>query len=192
MRQSFVLIFIFLASIATGSIDKEKYVINVPKPKKVSKIEYAIPEAYRDLIIFECAKYNIPLYIFIRHIDRESRFNPKAINYNYKKDKITGERYLVSKDEGIGQFNSRFHSEQVELDNNGNEFNPMNPYEAIPVIAHRLYRVNKLTNNWIITIAEYNCGLTRALNGNFPEVTKRHLAYVFGEKYGENSKNGKA
>jgi hypothetical protein len=189
-----LLLFILLFQIVSfASGDNSKLSLQeLPKLQNVSlKIERKIPIEYRKLIVTECLKYNIPLEIFVKHIYRESKFNPNAINYNYKKDPITGEVYLISKDEGIGQLNSLYHNEQVELDNNGKEFNPMNPYEAIPVIAHRLYRIYSITANWIITIAEYNCGLTRALKGNFPEVTKRHLAYVFGENYGEIITQGK-
>jgi len=186
----FILLF-QIVSFASGDNSKLPFQ-ELPKLQNIStKAERKIPIEYRKLIVTECLKYNIPLEIFVKHIYRESKFNPNAINYNYRRDEITGEVYLASRDEGIGQFNSLYHKEAVELDNNGKEFNPMNPYEAIPIIAHRLYRINKITSNWVITIAEYNCGLTRALKCNFPEVTKRHLAYVFGENYGEIITQGK-
>lgn len=153
----------------------------IPKYEKVSTIEREIPEEYRILVVNECTKYNIPLKIFIRHIYRESRFKSNAIHYNYKIDPITNEKYIASIDQGIGQQNSLYHSEFVDLDNGGKEYDPMNPYQVIHVIAHHLCRMQQITNNWEITIAGYNCGLTRALTGDYPEVTKAHLAFVFGD-----------
>jgi hypothetical protein len=158
----------------------------LPKYEKVSKIERMIPEEYRMLIARECIKYSIPLIVFIKHIKRESNFNAKAIHYNYKIDPITSENYIASIDQGIGQQNSLYHPEFVQLDNGGKEYDPMNPYEAIPVIAHHLYRLQKETNNWKLTIAAYNCGLYRATCGKeLPKITQDHLAYVFGDSYGK-------
>lgn len=192
MKSLFILTFI-LVSMSAGSTNIENYTSNIPKPEIISEAERTIPEEYRFLIVTECMKYKIPLEIFVKHIYRESKFNPNAIHYNYKKDPTTGKKYIASIDRGIGQQNSLYHKEAVKLDNNGKEFDSMNPYEAIPVIAHHLYRMHKITNNWVITIAGYNCGLYRAMSGKpLPEITQRHLAYVFGDNYGKNIKIEKA
>jgi len=182
----FILLF-QIVSFASGDNSK-LFLPDLPKCEKISEIEKMIPFEYRELIITQCNKYNIPLEVLVKHLKRESKFNPTAINYNYKKDK-TGKKYLASIDEGIGQQNSLFHEEAVRLDNNGKEFNPMNPYEAIPVIAHHLYRLQKITNDWPTTIAGYNCGLTRTLSGDIPRITINHLTYVFGpgHKYDKTS-----
>jgi hypothetical protein len=179
----FILLF-QIVSFASGDNSKLS-LLTIPKPENIStKTERSIPIAYRKIIIEQCNKYNIPLKVFVRHIYRESRFNPNAINYNYKKDPITGETYLASIDQGIGQQNSLYHGEAVKLDNNGKEFNPMNPYKAIPVIAHQLWRLYQITNDWPLTIAAYNCGLYRATCGKeLPKITQDHLAYVFGDSY---------
>jgi hypothetical protein len=180
MKTLSAFILFLLVSISVSSNNYNLRLPELPKCEKVSEAERKIPEEYRILVVKECLKYSIPLKIFVKHIYRESKYDPNAINYNYKKDPITGEMYLASIDQGIGQQNSLFHSEFVLLDNNGKEYDPMNPYETIPVIAHHLWRMQQITNNWTVTIAGYNCGLSRALTGNYPDITKAHLAYVFG------------
>lgn len=177
---SFLFLFIFLSTsiIANPIIKNTESVIKVERPNLWDKLDIEVPIEYRKIILFNCVKYNIPIILFVRHLYRESKFNPNAINYNYKINKV-GKKYIDSIDEGIGQQNSKWHKEFVRLDNNGIEFNPRNPYEAIPVIAHHLYRMYKITNNWKITIAGYNCGLSRALTEDYPAITKAHIDYVF-------------
>lgn len=178
MKPIFFILFIQLVSIAGGTSSNLK-TEELPKPILISEAEKLIPEMYRSIIVEYSIKYGIPLLVFARHLKRESNFNANAEHKNYKIDKVTGKKYISSIDEGIGQLNSRFHKEHVLLDNNGKEFNPKNAFEAIPVIAHYLYRLHKQTNNWPITIAAYNCGLTRALSGNLPKITIDHINYVF-------------
>lgn len=128
---------------------------------------------YNDIIKEQTTMYNIPYIAFIRLIRIESNFNKDAKHINYR----NGNYHSI--DMGIMQFNSMYYNDFMYFDNDGEMFDPYNPYEAIPVACRYLKRLYKVTNDWKLAFAAYNCGLSRVLENSIPKRTKEYIKYIF-------------
>ena len=131
---------------------------------------YYIPKKYAS--ITEKAAYDngIPLWLFARLIDRESKWNAKALRKNRN----------GTKDIGIAQFNSAYLSDFVWFDNDGKPFDPWVPAEALPVAARYVRRLYRATKDWKETVMAYNAGLGAVRRGQSPSSTLLHAEIIMG------------
>lgn len=108
--------------------------------------------------------------MFARLIEKESGYKAHALRKNRN----------GTFDRGIAQFNSRYMADFYWFDNDGKEFDPMKPHEALPVAARYLRRLYDATGDWWMAAAAYECGLTAVREGRVPERTARAADFVTG------------
>jgi soluble lytic murein transglycosylase-like protein len=131
---------------------------------------YTVPAVYMDSVQQATDSAEVPLWLFARLIERESGWDPLALNHNRN----------GTKDLGIAQFNDRYLPDFTWFDNDGKTFNPWKPTEALPVAARYLRRLYDATHNWRDAVLAYNAGLSRVREGNVPSSSVRHADFVMG------------
>lgn len=127
-----------------------------------------IPARYISIIKMASEQAGVPLWVLARLLEKESSWKHDAVNKN------TNGTY----DLGIAQFNNAYLTDYYWFDNYGLWFDPFNPDEAIPVAARYLRRLYRVTNDWWMAVAAYECGLTRVKQDRIPEQTIRNTNRV--------------
>lgn len=114
-------------------------------------------------ILINSLENNIPVNLGFSIAWVESRFNPRAINSSNQNG---------SRDYGLFQLNSRYHSYTID-----EYFNPhVNSYRGTQYFGELLVMAN---HNFINAIYAYNAGPTRVLiDGEVPDRTIRYAQYI--------------
>jgi len=136
-----------------------------------------VPDEYYEIISKYAIEYDIPILFFIRLINKESRFDPNALNKNY--NKYGG---IVSYDLGIAQLNSKY-IEEFEFRYKFDHIDPYDPIISLQVAAVHLRTLYRQTKDWHLAIMAYNCGLSAVQNDRIPESTFSYMRYII---YGED------
>ena len=132
---------------------------------------YAIPREYAAIACHECIQKDVPLWIYARLINKESRWNKNCISKNGN----------GTKDLGIAQLNSAYLPDFQWFDNSGVPFDPFNPDEAIPVSIRYLARLHRAFKSWPLAIAAYNCGPGAVSRGCIPASTAKYVFDIVGK-----------
>jgi soluble lytic murein transglycosylase-like protein len=133
---------------------------------------YSIPKRYIDVVTKSAVDNGIPVWLLARLIEYESSWNSKTNRKN-----MNGSRDL-----GIAQFNDRYLTDYYWFDNGGKKFDPMNPYEAIPVMARYLKRLYRATGEWRLAVLAYNVGLSRVRRWEIPKIGLVHMKRIMNEE----------
>lgn len=137
--------------------------------------EVFIPEQYKKLVIKECEDNDVPLYIFAKLIQSESRWNPKAKNTNYiynadgtpayNKD---GTRKIHSYDKGIAELNSLNYDEFSWRFNNNVVVDPWNAEMSLKISCRYLSWLYDRTHSWYDAVCAYKSGLVKVRKDKVP------------------------
>jgi soluble lytic murein transglycosylase-like protein len=137
-------------------------------------LEYSIPDQYLPTVKFYSELYGVPENIIINVIYCESRGNPKAVNDNGS-----------SSDFGIMQINSKaFETDFKYRYNKGEDIDYFCIDDNIRIGVKHLSVLYSVLKDWKLTVAAYNCGLSRLRSGKVPAITKRYVKKVFGHGLG--------
>ena len=143
----------------------------VPETVIVRSNRFAfVPAVFYEQVKAVATEYGIPLYYFAKLLEVESGYNPKAVNYN---DNGTI-------DQGIAQLNSAYLDEFAWRYGFG-KIDPFDPMLAIRVAGKHISVLYANTGDWRITVAAYNCGLSRAKSGKWPTRTMNYVTKIFEE-----------
>jgi soluble lytic murein transglycosylase-like protein len=111
-----------------------------------------VPARYRELFDEASRNSGVPLEILESIAWAESQFKPWA------KSPVRADGY---RDLGIFQINTRYQEWFEKAYNRGRPFDPMNPYEAVPIVARHIRYLWKHYGHWPDVVIAYNRG-TRA------------------------------
>lgn len=126
-----------------------------------------IPEQYSSYVKEICLENGIPLDIFAKLIQSESRWQPKAKRTNFvyiKKEKI-----FHSYDIGIAQLNSNNYEEFSWRFNDDKKIDPYNVEMSLLVSAKYLAWLYERTYSWYDVICAYKSGITKVREERVPE-----------------------
>jgi len=129
-----------------------------------------IPQEYEAIINNAAGMAGIPIEIIVAIIWVESEFNPDA---------LSPEREDTYRDMGICQFNFAYLQWYADMYNGGKDFDPMNPKEAIPIMALHLKWLHERYNHWPDAVMAYNAGFARVDSGNIPDCTWNYLFKIY-------------
>lgn len=129
--------------------------------------EIFIPEQYKDFVNKLCEENDVPIYIFAKLIQSESRWNPKAknTNYTYNKD---GTKKLHSIDKGIAQLNSLNYEEFSWRFNENKIVDPYNPNMSLKISCRYLSWLYDRTHSWHDALCAYKSGLLNVRKETVP------------------------
>ena len=129
--------------------------------------EIFIPEQYKDFVNKLCEENDVPIYIFAKLIQSESRWNPKAknTNYTYNKD---GTKKLHSIDKGIAQLNSLNYEEFSWRFNENKVVDPYNPNMSLKISCRYLSWLYDRTHSWHDALCAYKSGLLNVRKETVP------------------------
>jgi len=129
--------------------------------------EIFIPEQYKVFVNKLCEENDVPIYIFAKLIQSESRWNPKAknTNYTYNKD---GTKKLHSIDKGIAQLNSLNYEEFSWRFNENKVVDPYNPNMSLKISCRYLSWLYDRTHSWHDAICAYKSGLLNVRKETVP------------------------
>ncbi len=154
--------------------NKIENVIEVPDEEiqsiveEIPDAEIYIPAKYEKLVLELCEKYKIPLAVFTKLIQSESRWREKVsrTNYYYLKD---GTRKVHSYDKGIAQLNTNNYEEFTWRFNNDIPVDPFNYEMSLTIAAKYLNWLYVRTGNWYDVICAYKSGITKVRENRVPE-----------------------
>jgi soluble lytic murein transglycosylase-like protein len=130
-----------------------------------------IPVEHRAIIDAAIKETGVPIEIIAAILHRESQFLPTA------KSPI---RENGHRDMGICQFNSQFIDWFSDHYNGGVIFDPMNPAEAIPIMArHIKWLYERYGGYWPDVIMAYNAGIVRIDSGDIPDSAWDYLIKIY-------------
>jgi len=129
-----------------------------------------IPIEYKAVIDKAIRGMGIPIEIIAAILQRESHFSPEA----QSPIRENGHR-----DMGICQFNSQYIDWYSERYNGGVIFDPMNPEEAIPIMAQHIKWLYERYGHWPDVIMAYNAGFARIDSGDIPDSAWDYLFKVY-------------
>jgi hypothetical protein len=132
-----------------------------------------IPQEYEAIVNNAVSEAGVPIEIVVAIIWVESEFNPNA---------LSPEREDTNRDMGICQFNLKYLQWYADMYNRGKEFDPMNPAEAIPVMALHIKWLHERYNHWPDVIMAYNAGFARVDSGNIPDCTWEYLFKIYSKE----------
>ena len=146
--------------------------------------EIFIPEQYKDFVIKLCEENYVPIYIFAKLIQSESRWNPKAknTNYTYNKD---GTKKLHSVDKGIAQLNSLYYEEFSWRFNENKIVDPYNPNMSLKISCRYLSWLYDRTHSWNDAICAYKSGLLNVRKETVPIHIKEISKAIIDPKISE-------
>jgi len=114
----------------------------------------------------------IPPNIAEALVERESEFNPTAINPN---DPSYGIMQLYK--ENLDWFADHF--------NEGKKFNPFDPTISIRIGLEYLASLYKMFGNWFDTLAAYNAGPAAVSKKKYPASTVRYVNWILNRSLEE-------
>jgi hypothetical protein len=186
MKRRFFVIVIFLSLILFGGsapFDLAYYIIppiTVPPYNLVfgTAIDEAprlpsmreIPIEHKAVIDNAIRETGIPIEIIAAILKNESHFSPDA----QSPIRENGHR-----DMGICQFNSQYIEWYSERYNSGVVFDPMNPAEAIPVMARHIKWLYERYGYWPDVVMAYNAGFSRIDSGDIPDSAWDYLLRIY-------------
>lgn len=128
--------------------------------------EIFIPEQYKFIVNKLCKENDVPLYVFAKLIQSESRWNIKAkrTNYVYNKDGTPvynkdGTRKIHSVDNGIAQLNSLNYEEFAWRFNENKAVDPYNANMSLKISCRYLSWLYDRTHSWYDAVCAYKSGL---------------------------------
>ena len=98
-------------------------------------------------------------------VERESEFNPDAVNPN-------------DPSYGIMQLQTRYLPWFAARFNDGRPIDPFDPAVSIRVGLRYLASLHAVCGDWWDTIASYNCGLSRVMRGDIPKSTYQYVRWI--------------
>jgi hypothetical protein len=145
-------------------------VIETPVPEPCLPPMKEIPIEYRAVIDSAIKETGIPIEVVAAILQRESQFYPDA----QSPTRENGHR-----DMGICQFNSQYIEWYSDQYNGGVVFDPMNPAEAIPVMARHVQWLYERYDYWPDVIMAYNAGFAKIDSGDIPESAWNYLLKIY-------------
>ena len=131
-----------------------------------------VPDNYKDLFDVTNQNYNLPPSVLESIAFVESRFRALA---------ISPERIDGYQDEGMFQFNNKYHQWYSDQYNGGVLFDPYNPTEAIRIAALHVQFLFERYGNWMDVFLAYNAGMERIDKDVIPETAWDYLAKIYKE-----------
>lgn len=144
-----------------GSASPSKPVQAKEVANKVQVKHVYMPEKYRKYVEYECKDHNVPTWIVANLIERESKWNSRAVGFN--KD--------GTQDFGLMQLNSAYIEEFSWRYRRGLPFDPLKWSDNVAIGVEHLAILYKNTKSWNGALVSYNAGLTRYLRGKAPKVS---------------------
>ena len=136
--------------------------------EKVPDADIYIPTQYKTLVTSLCEKEDVPLYVFTKLIQSESRWNPNAkrTNYVYNKDGTPalnkdGTRRIHSYDKGIAQLNTLNYEEFSWRFNDNKPVDPYNSTMSLTIACRYISWLYDRTHSWNDAICAYKSGLNK-------------------------------
>lgn len=130
--------------------------------------EIFIPEQYKIIVNKLCKDNDVPVYVFAKLIQSESRWNYKAKRTNYLYDKDgkpiynkDGTRRVHSIDKGIAQLNSLNYEEFAWRFNENQLVDPYNANMSLKISCRYLSWLYDRTHSWYDAVCAYKSGLNK-------------------------------
>jgi len=111
------------------------------------------------------AQVGVPPGIAEALVERESEFNPLAVNPD-------------DPSYGIMQLQERYLSWFAARFNSGRQIDPFDPVTSIHVGLRYLAALHAVCGDWWDALASYNCGLSRVMNGDIPRSTYQYVRWI--------------
>ena len=135
--------------------------------KEEPDAEIYIPEQYKKFVLSLCLKNNVPVDVFSKLIQSESRWKRKAINYNYAY--VNKEKVIVSTDHGIAMLNDKNYDEFSWRFNDNLPVDPYNVEMALTISCRYLAWLYDRTDSWYNVICAYKSGITKVKEERVPK-----------------------
>lgn len=130
--------------------------------------EIYIPEQYKTIVNKLCKENDVPLYVFAKLIQSESRWkvNAKRTNYLYNKEgkpvlNKDGTRKIHSIDRGIAQLNSLNYEEFAWRFNENKVVDPYDANMSLKISCRYLSWLYDRTHSWYDAVCAYKSGLNK-------------------------------